>query len=707
VTLDGARLMELLPAVYRLRDAEAAARVPGGLLTAPEAAELAALEAAGGPLDPTQQRRLGELRAMRERGPLAALLDVIGGELAVLEENLAQLYDDQFIETAAPWAVPYIGDLIGYRTLHDKGPRAARRAEVAHTIGFRRRKGTASMLEQLARDVTGWNARVVEYFAFLATNQSMNHRRPTNLVRPGLRDGDALEAVGGAFDPLPRTLDVRRIERGRGRYNVPNIGIFLWRIDAQRLEASPAAPDPADATGRRFRFSPLGNDVQLHTRPEREDEISHLAEPINVPEPITRRRLKRQLDRYYGPERSLLVQLDALGVPASDISVCDLSDAPGGWAHEAPLGQVAVDPLLGRLALASDLAVPARVLVTWHYGAPGEFAGGEYARLTTFAHRGGTVVRVPDDQPTIQAALAALGGEGTVEIVDSGRYVGPATIDVAADKSIELRAADGRRPTLVLSGPLTVRGGAGSRAAINGIVIAGDRVDVPSSGGNGLRALEVTHATLVPGVTLAPDGTPSAPGDPSITVALPNVELSVTRSILGALRIAAGSRATVVDSILDAGAQTNAAYAAPGGQPAAGGPMAVESSTVIGAVLADSLEGSNAIFLGRVEVTRRQEGCLRFSFAPADSIVPRRHRCQPGDGEAAGNVPHFASLRYGFPTYCRLAPSTPDAITRGAEDESEMGVFRWRYEPQRHADLLTRLDEYLRVGLSAGIFHAS
>ena len=49
----------------------------------------------------------------------------------------------------------------------------------------------------------------------------------------------------------------------------------------------------------------------------------------------------------------------------------------------------------------------------------------------------------------------------------------------------------------------------------------------------------------------------------------------------------------------------------------------------------------------------------------------------------------------------------PDPVRRGAEDESEMGAFRRRYEPQRHADLLTRLDEYLRVGLEAGIFYES
>jgi hypothetical protein len=54
---------------------------------------------------------------------------------------------------------------------------ASPRAEVAHTIAFRRRKGTATMLEQLARDVTGWPARVVEYFQLLGWTQNMNHIR--------------------------------------------------------------------------------------------------------------------------------------------------------------------------------------------------------------------------------------------------------------------------------------------------------------------------------------------------------------------------------------------------------------------------------------------------------------------------------------------------------------------------------------------------
>ena len=87
--------------------------------------------------------------------PLKALIDVIGEQSSILQENVRQLYDDQFIETCSEWAVPYIGDLIAYRALHGNVPGVSSpRAEVANTIAYRRRKGTATILEQLARDVT-------------------------------------------------------------------------------------------------------------------------------------------------------------------------------------------------------------------------------------------------------------------------------------------------------------------------------------------------------------------------------------------------------------------------------------------------------------------------------------------------------------------------------------------------------------------------
>ena len=226
-----------------------------------------------------------------ERGePLRALPALVAQQVGVLEENLDQLYDDQFIETCAPWVLPYLGDLIGYRPLQPIGPigqgSSSPRAEVANTIGYRRRKGTAAVLEQLARDVTGWNARAVECFQLLGTTQFIpNHVRPTHFYAPDLRRWEPLERLGTAFETVARTVDVRHVARGEGRYNLPNVGLFLWRLEAFRLHGSTAVGLDAN----RFLFSPLGINLPLFTRPETERDITHLAEPINVPEPIRRR----------------------------------------------------------------------------------------------------------------------------------------------------------------------------------------------------------------------------------------------------------------------------------------------------------------------------------------------------------------------------------------------------------------------------------
>ena len=82
---------------------------------------------------------------------------------------------------------------------------------------------------------------------------------------------------------------MRRPEAGAGRYNIPNIGIFLWRLQPFRLSDVPLTADPGDASGRKFRFNPLGADQPLFRRPLTETVISHIAEPVNVPEPINLR----------------------------------------------------------------------------------------------------------------------------------------------------------------------------------------------------------------------------------------------------------------------------------------------------------------------------------------------------------------------------------------------------------------------------------
>jgi hypothetical protein len=185
VSFDGQTLFNLLPALYRLKDAQIA--LTHNLLTPAESAQLAALKALS-TLTVVQQSQLDQLLAKASRGPLQSILMLIAEQIAAVEGDLDQLYDDQFIETCAPWVIPYIGDLIDYKSVKGIAPAVASpRAEVAHTISFRRRKGTVLVLEQLARDVTGWGAHAVEFFKVLADTQYMNHIRPHNYYAPNLR----------------------------------------------------------------------------------------------------------------------------------------------------------------------------------------------------------------------------------------------------------------------------------------------------------------------------------------------------------------------------------------------------------------------------------------------------------------------------------------------------------------------------------------
>ena len=60
-----------------------------------------------------------------------------------------------------------------------------------------------------------------------------------------------------------------------------------------------------------------------------------------------------------------------------------------------------------------------------------------------------------------------------------------------------------------------------------------------------------------------------------------------------------------------------------------------------------------------------------------------------------------------MPTYCQLAATCAEEITRGADDESEMGVFHDLFQAQREANLRVRLDEYIPAGSDVSIILAS
>ena len=187
--------------------------------------------------------------------------------------------------------------------------------------------------------------------------------------------------------------------------------------------------------------------------------------------------------------------------------------------------------------------------------------------------------------------------------------------------------------------------------------------------------------------------------------------MQIVRSLLGPISIdGATPNLSIDESIVEA---TGAVAVA-----ATNALASIQRCTLFGKVNVQRLQAGNSIFTEVISAARRQSGCVRFCYVPPGSSTPRRFRCQPDlamaqvdkaqqAAVAARIGASFTSRRFADPGYGQLAATTSPEIATGAEDESEMGAFSFLMQPQRDASLVAALDEYLRAGLEAGLFHAT
>jgi hypothetical protein len=732
-----------------------------------------------------------------ERGyPLRALLEVIAEQVDIVERDMANLYDNWFIETCQDWVTPYIGELIGYSAVQEAGtpgdietPQGRERnkilvprREVANTIRNRRRKGALALLELMASDVAGWPSRAIEFYKLLAVAQNINRLHLTRGRSVDLRNGNALDLLNCPFDELAHTVDLRRItsHRTTGLHNIPSVGLFVWRLRPYSVTNAPAYCYQ-EGGPHRYTFSVLGNDTQLYTRPVREADPSDIASELNLPAPIRRRALERNLCDYYGDGKSIEIWIDKkvwedanehpdsdyVGrwrVPPERIIVSDLT----GWIYEPPWDKVALDPVLGRIAFhpaqIAELDEPS-LWVSYLYGFSADIAGGEYKRRLREPHECRfTQPREPQetnhDNEEEKCIIYRVGRKeklkrvsdaidewkrrnppfSIIEITDSEDYVEKLNVQLAVRQSLQLRAAGGKRPVVRLLDYHTTRpdylrvtGETGSRFMLDGLLVTGRGIYVRGE----LDSVTIRHSTLVPGWAIGQDSEPVNPTKPSLELFNTRARINVEQSIIGSVQVTEDEvredpiHIFVSDSVLDSTGVEEEAMGGPGNRYAHA-ILTIVRSTVIGYVQVHAIElGENSIFDGVIKVARRQLGCLRFCYVTPGSRTPRRYNCQPdlvekavleqfeqdqltpGEKESALERerlrvrPLFDSTRYGTPVYCRLAKDCAEEIRRGADDESEMGVFHDLYQPQRERNLLARLREFTPAGMEAGIIYAS
>ncbi|HXI22236.1 MAG TPA: hypothetical protein VNG71_00070 [Pyrinomonadaceae bacterium] len=792
------RLYDLLPVIYRMRDAD-------------------------------------------EMYPLQALLRVIAEQVNLVEDDISQLYDDWFIETAADWAVPYLAELIGYRPVVNAGEAARAttaegralnrylipRREVANTIRYRRRKGTGSLLELLAGDTARWPARVVEFFKLLSWNQNLNHAHLDRGQTVSLRRVRHLGLLDGPFDLLPHTVDVRRIssQHTPGRYNIPSVGLFVWRLKSYSVTRTPA--HCAEETGPHCHtFGVLGQDTPLFIKPEPEGRDTHIAKEMNVPAPIRRRAFAEEKDRFYGENKSLAIWVEGWAgfdslkpVPAEAIVPADLSD----WEYYPPHNHIALDPVLGRFSFRPNQLPKKGVRVSYHYGFSGDMGGGEYQRqifdpaprpaphrtlafaidapgsqlalpssmsdiepdmmLTvdsgtkaetvkvdavseesfngffTLPHAAGSSIqftihpsfyRVGPGQPfkrlheAIERWEKEQPTDAVIELMESRVYVEPIAVNLKADQTLQIRAANGTRAVLRLldyytdlPDALAVTMDRGSRLTLDGLLVTGRPLHVtgPETKNPDERLVPfcgseviLRHCTFVPGWSISRHCEPKRPAEPSLQLNNVRARVRIEHSIVGSIQIQEDAVNTdpiplhVSDSIIDATAPEREAIGAPG-YAGAHVVLTMLRSTAFGSVNVHAVElAENSIFTACINVARRQLGCMRFCYVRPGCRTSRRYHCQPDlvtqaamaetdetarqamvDSERLRVEPQFTSHRYGNPGYAQLALNCADEIKRGADDESELGAFHNLFQPQREANLRTRLEEYTPAEMDVGI----
>ena len=341
------------------------------------------------------------------------------------------------------------------------------------------------------------------------------------------------------------------------------------------------------------------------------------------------------------------------------------------------------------------------------------------------------MVLADDLSQTIDARVAPLFAAGVTSVVidlSVNERRDLSILNVPAGATLELRCRNFHQAlvsTKGATGPCLVRLADGAKLILNGVLLRGaitvERVaPADASQTRTGAAVELRHCTLVPGISLAPDGSPILPGIPSVSLSTGvggGLSLHLCKCIAGPLRVP-GATVTASDTVLDcAGA----------GRGSASSDVLIAQTaklsrvTVIGTATLAALDTTvDTLFCEPVSAPGGTSGAVSYSFLPAGSNVPGPVKCQPdvaiAEARAAGGntarvaaqtLPWFTSRRYGTAGYGLLSPRCCAALRSGGSDEGEIGAMHNLQRSQRAACLSSSLRDYLRFGINLRVIYVS
>ena len=656
-----------------------------------------------------------------ERPVVLALLAALEEQWLELAADVDRVLDDAFPDSAADWALPYLGQLLGL-------PTDAGRVEIGSATALRRRRGTPSALEDFAEVVTGWPSRVSEGWQTTLWCQQLRHpvRRTASI---SLRDGQHL-LVGSQLD------SARRSATPGGSFHpaAATARVFPWQVG--RFDGVEVCPL---AVAGRFALHPLGVPAPLYLRPhplviasDAEDERPPGTPPTTRPPrsagELPLRATWRLIEALapaqitYGavwqlgaghplvagtPDDPplLTITVDGVPVPWSSIALTGLPDV---GAPTPAAGQVLVDPSRGTIALGAGITGAVRA--TFYRPTPGLI--GALASSAEPDDGAGTVIVVDPSggaHPPGQLVVPDLGAAVTAALALPTPVARPA--DTADSPDVEIRLATCDR----LASPGVVTG---SPAARSWRVIAPTGL-TPVIVGDLTLALVATHVELVgcylegnltAGTDLAGLTLTSVTMNPvagrMLTVAADSwtARLTATRSHLGPIRADLSAYGiTLVDCIVDGAgvplAPCGAAGAPPAPVPAVAAAdrfppqLTARGCTFGGVVAVDTIYATDCLFLDGLRTVVTSSGCVRYChLGPHDDpqAQPVPYECLIGPLPALATS-GVESLGYYAPVLSSPSGRGGDPILRSASDGGEIGA----YHHARRGPLALRLAQRL------------
>ncbi|HKP41175.1 phage tail protein [Mycobacterium sp.] len=650
-----------------------------------------------------------------------ALLAALEEQWLELAADVDRILDDTFPDSAADWALPYLGQLLGL-------PPDAGRAEIGSATALRRRRGTPAALEDFAEVVTSWPSRVTEGWQTTLWCQQLGHpARHTASI--SLRAGEHL-LVGSQLDQARRSVT----PGGSFHPAAATATVFPWHV--RRFNGVQVCPL---AKPRRFALHPLGIPAPLYLRPE-PLQIASDAEDERPPgTPPTARaprapgelplRATWRLIEALGPDAItygavwhlsadhplaantpddpplLTLTVDGTPLPWSSIALTGLPDA--GAPNPDPQ-QVLVDPSRGTLSVGTGLAGTIRA--TFYRPLPG--AVGALASTAEPDDGAGTVIVVdPTGAPPAAGEIVVADLTAAVDAALALPQPAARPPDTAESPDVEIRLATNDRlasPGVVNGTPAANRwrivaptgltpvivGDIGFDLAATEVELAGCYIEGNLSAGTDLAGLTLTSVTMNPAarrtLTVSPDAW--------------TVRLIATKSHLGAIRADLSAFFIVLtDCTIDGAGVALAPCGAPGAAPAPVPALAAadrfpprlqtRGCTFAGVVAVDVIDAADCLFIDGLHTVVTASGCLRYShLGPHDQ--PQTH--PPAYQCLTGALPPLGSS--GVESAGDLAPllTSPsaqraDPILSAASDGGEIGA----YHHARRGPLAVRLAQRL------------